>query len=387
MSSWWGWLLRRVVLTPLMPVLLLLACLLWLLVLAGSVVLCPVLAAVRRERPRLRALRVASMALAYLLAECLCLLGCFGLWLVSGCGWRLTAGWFVDAHRSLLRTFLGALLRLAQPVFGFRLQVQEPDRHPEDLLRASSDVPLLVLARHAGPGASFALVHLLLTRYGRQLQVVLKDTLRLDPAIDLLLTRYGRQLQVVLKDTLRLDPAIDLLLTRTGCTWIPANRTDPDEPARRVGQAAAGLHGRQTLLLFPEGADWTPLRHLAAVAKLHQRGLVRQAQQALRMPHVLPPRPAGTVAALQGAPNADVLIFTHTGHDALLDATSAWRALPLTRPLQMAWWRAPADSLPSHAPDQINNWLHNTWVNIDAWIAEQNDLIHLQRSLGNGSSR
>ena len=362
MSRWWGYLLRRVVLAPLMPVLLLLASLVWLLVLAGSAVLCPVLAAVRRERPRVRALRVASMALAYLLAECACLLGCFGLWLVSGCGWRLTAGRFIDAHRSLLRTFLGALLRLARPVFGFRLQVQEPDRHPEDLLRATSEVPLLVLARHAGPGASFALVHLLLTR-------------------------YGRQLHVVLKDTLRFDPAIDLLLTRTGCTWIPAQRTDPNEAARRVGQAAAGLHGRQTLLLFPEGADWTPLRHLAAVAKLHQRGLVHQAQQALRMPHVLPPRPAGTVAALQGAPNTDVLIFTHTGHDDLLDATSAWQALPLTRPLQMAWWRAPADSLLSHAPDQISSWLHNTWVNIDAWIAEQNDLTHLQRSLGNGSSR
>ncbi len=63
MSGWWGWLLRRVVLAPLMPVLLL-AYLVWLLVLAGSDVLCPLLAAVRRERPRVRALRVASTALA-----------------------------------------------------------------------------------------------------------------------------------------------------------------------------------------------------------------------------------------------------------------------------------------------------------------------------------
>lgn len=353
MSGWWGWLLRRAVLAPLMPVLLLLACLVWLLVLCGSVLLCPLLAAVRRKRPRARALRVSTMAVAYLLAECVCLLGCFGLWLMSGFGWRLTAAPFADAHRTMLRVFLGALVRLARPVFGFRLLVQEPDRHPEDLLRAASPVPLLVLARHAGPGASFALVHLLLSR-------------------------YGRQVHVVLKDTLRLDPAIDLLLTRTGCTWIPAQRTDPDGPARRVGQAAAGLHGRQTLLLFPEGADWTPLRHLAAVAKLHQRGLVRQAQQALRMPHVLPPRPAGTLAALHGAPDTDVLIFTHTGHDELLDATSAWQALPLTRPLQMAWWRAPADSLPTDGPDQVNTWLHDTWVNIDAWIAEQTALADLQ---------
>ena len=36
MSRWWGYLLRRVLLAPLMPVLLLLASLVWLLLLAGS---------------------------------------------------------------------------------------------------------------------------------------------------------------------------------------------------------------------------------------------------------------------------------------------------------------------------------------------------------------
>ena len=37
------------------------------------------------------------------------------------------------------------------------------------------------------------------------------------------------------------------------------------------------------------------------------------------MPHVLPPKPAGTLAALNAAPAADVVVFTHTGHDELLD--------------------------------------------------------------------
>ena len=38
--------------------------------------------------------------------------------------------------------------------------------------------PLLVLARHAGPGDSFALVDLLLSRYGRRPRIVLKEDLR-----------------------------------------------------------------------------------------------------------------------------------------------------------------------------------------------------------------
>ena len=353
MSGWRGWILRRFVMAPLMPLLALLALLLWVLALVASLLLCPPVAALRRQRPRWRVVRLSSMALCYLVGECVCLLLCLGLWLLAGLGRSRKATWFIDAHRAILRKFLASLVSLAGPLFGFRLEIHEPDRHPEDLLRAKDAAPLLVLARHAGPGASFALVHVLLSV-------------------------YDREVHVVLKDTLRLDPAIDLLLTNSGCTWIPARRDDNGDAVDRVRHAAAGLHGRQSLLLFPEGADWTPLRHVLAVARLRRRGLLREAQQALRMPHVLPPRPAGTLAALQGASGTDVLIFTHTGHDELLDATSAWRALPLRRPLQMAWWRAPAHLLPSDDEVAVSAWLHDIWSDIDAWIEEQNHLGDLQ---------
>jgi len=347
---WWA--LRRLVLAPLMPALALLAALLWLLVLLGSAVSCPVLALVRGGWPRWRALRVCSFALAYLLGETCCLLVCLLLWLATGGGARLRADWSVRAHLAVLGAFLGALRWLARPVFGFRLVVQEPHRHPEDLLRTEDAAPLLVLARHAGPGASFALVHLLISR-------------------------YHRHPRVVLKEQLRLDPAVDLLLTRTGCTWLPASGSKGDEAAHRVGDTARALGPRQALVLFPEGADWTPVRHGQAVARLRRRGLFRAARRALRMPHVLPPRPAGTVAALQAAPTADVLVFTHTGHDELLDAASTWRALPLRDPLQMAWWRAPGSELPHTDSDAVGAWLQQTWADIDAWISEQQDLAVL----------
>jgi 1-acyl-sn-glycerol-3-phosphate acyltransferase len=202
--------------------------------------------------------------------------------------------------------------------------------------------------------------------------------------VHLLLSRYGRELHVVLKDTLRLDPAIDLLLTRTGCTWITPRRAAGAPPTERIQDAAAGLSGRQALLLFPEGADWTPVRHLAAVARLHRRGLVREARAALRMPHVLPPRPAGTLAALRGAPTADVLVFTHTGHDELLDARAAWQALPLQQPLRMTWWRSPARALTSATDDEVNDWLHHTWTDIDAWVSEQNSLTAMTQEPATG---
>lgn len=352
MSGPAGWLIRRLLVLPLLLVLTAVFAAVWLVVLILTALSSPVIIALTRRRPRARALRVATLAAAYLIVDCVCVLACFALWLGAGFGWRLRAPRLVRTHRTLLRAFLSTLVSLSRPVFGFRVQVQEPIRHPRDLLRADSDGPILVLARHAGPGASFALVHVLLSR-------------------------YHRDVHVVLKDTLRLDPAIDLLLTRTGCTWIPAGGQARGGAAELVEQAAAGLHGRTALLLFPEGADWTPARHLAAVKKLRRRGLFREARQALRMPHVLPPRPAGTLAALSAAPSAPVLIFTHTGQDDLLDAAAAWDALPLRRPLQMIWWCPPGR--PAQADlDAVDDWLRDIWANIDAWIAEQQELDDAQ---------
>lgn len=321
----------------------------WAVSIPVSLLVCPIVAVLRRRRPRWRVTRILTMAAGYAVAECVCILLACVLWVVSGFGLQLTAGVFVAAHGRLLRAFLGALMGLARPVFGFALEVIEPHRHPEDLLLVSGSDPIVVLARHAGPGASFALVHLLVSR-------------------------YHRRVRVVLKEALRLDPALDLLLSRTGATWVGSG-PDATEQIRRT---AGGLAAGEALLLFPEGADWTPVRHLAAVARLRRRGLVGEARLALRMPHVLPPRPAGTVAALVGAPSAPVLVFTHAGHDELLDAGRAWQSLPLRRPLQMAWWQGERPGAVDTDQDRVLAWLRAQWTEIDLWIGEQDDLADLR---------
>ena len=91
------------------------------------------------------------------------------------------------------------------------------------------------------------------------------------------------------------------------------------------------------------------------------------------MVHVLPPRPAGTVAALAAAPTADVVVFSHTGHDHLQDLQSVWAALPLRRELDVLWWREPAAGVPS-GEQQITEWLFDLWHRIDSWVGEQGDL-------------
>ena len=292
--------------------------------------------------PRFRALRVATFAVVYAVGECLCLLACTGLWLTSPVPSRRDTQLWERRHLRLLQSLLGSLLGAAAALFAFRLRLDSPRGETLDHHR-----PLIVLGRHAGPGASFVLVHVLLERYKRIPRIVLK-----------------RQL--------RLDPALDVLLTRIGCAFLGRGDT-----TQAVAELAARLKERDALLIYPEGSDWTPTRHRLAVTRLRRRGLGTRADSAATRPNVLPPRPGGTFAALAAAPDAQLAVFMHTGHDELLEAGALWRALPLRRELHMVWWSEPRPALQDE--DACGQWLDMLWGEIDSWISEQAALESSQR--------
>jgi hypothetical protein len=345
------WIVRRLIIAPLMPVLAVIALVLLPLVIAGQAVSAVIGYALGHRPVRWRLPRVWVFGVAYLIAETGCLLICLVLWIIAGFGRRLRSERQQRWHLALLRRMLAGLVAVAGFVFRFRISVDEPVTHPEDANRMATPRPLLVLARHAGPGASFVLVHLLLSR-------------------------YERRPQIVMKEQLRLDPTFDVLLTRLGCSFIATGKRRREDPVEVIARAAAALTDRDALLLYPEGGDWTPTRHRFAIARLHRRGQRAAAARAAEMPHVLPPKPAGTVAALQAAPAADVVIFTHTGQDELIDAVAIWRALPLRRRLRLVWWREPVDALPAGEQPRAD-WLLEVWGRIDAWIDEQIALSEL----------
>lgn len=287
--------------------------------------------------PRFRALRVATFAVTYAVGECLCLLACAGLWLMSPLPGRRDARLWEHRHVRLLQSLLGSLLGAAAALFAFRLRLDSPHGETLDHHR-----PLIVLGRHAGPGASFVLVHVLLERYRRIPRIVLK-----------------RQL--------RLDPALDVLLTRIGCAFLGKADT-----TQSVADLAAGLKERDALLIYPEGSDWTPTRHRLAVSRLRRRGLGVRADTAAARPNVLPPRPGGAFAALTAAPDAQVAVFMHTGHDDLLEAGALWQALPLRRELHMVWWNEQRPVLDDEKA--CGQWLDTLWGEIDSWISEEGEM-------------
>jgi 1-acyl-sn-glycerol-3-phosphate acyltransferase len=284
---------------------------------------------------RLRPLRLVWLATVYLLVEAYVLVELFGLWLVSGFGWKIRGPVFQREHYRLCGAVLRSLYRQARWVLRLTVRIEgtDPDRAP-------TGRPLIVLCRHAGPGDSFLLAHALINWYDREPRIVLKDSLQWDPAIDVLLNRLPNR-------------------------FIAPSGADPDD----IGTLAAELDGDDAFVIFPEGANFTPRRWNRAIARLRSLGLYRMARRAESMQNVLPPRPGGVLAALSAAPGADVMLVAHTGVDHLLTVADVWRELPMDKRITMQWWLVPAAEVPPTADARVE-WLYGWWARIDTWIDE-----------------
>ena len=303
---------------------------------------------------RARAGRLALLAAYYLILNAGLLVGCAGLWVAHPVAARRDGERWRQAHTALLRGVLARLRRAAGPLLGLRVVLEEPpggDRMDPG--------PLLILARHAGPGDSFTLV-------------------------DLLLSRYHRTPRIVLKEALQWDPGLDVILNRLGACFLPPHAGSGAALTSRLADQARTLRPGDAMLIFPEGRNWTPRRYRRAIDTLRRiasrRGaLDRQAalgDQAARQaaldaeqnPHVLPPRPGGVLAALDARPGLGVVVIAHTGLEDLVTPGQVWAALPLyERPMTVRWWYLPPGTVPAGPAEQFQ-WLRVQWALVDAWI-------------------
>ncbi len=325
-------LFRRVVLAPAMialTVLVVTTLPLWVLLAA---LLSPL------ARGRLRPLRLLWILVLHLVLESLILIELFGLWIASGFGYFIRRPYFERIHYDIAQTYLSVFFREAKRVLHLEIVTVGPTPH------AFPGHPLLVCCRHAGPGDSFTLMHALMNTYHREPRVVLKDTMAWDPAIDVLLSRLPNRF---------VDPT-------------PKAGEDVES---RITELATGLDENDAFVIFPEGGNFTEKRRERAIGKLRKLGREDMAVRAEGMRNVLAPRPGGFLAALDAAPEADVVLVAHTGLDHLMTVGDIWRELPMDKRLIMRWWRVPRDEIPADTEQRID-WLFDWWEEIDRWVEE-----------------
>jgi 1-acyl-sn-glycerol-3-phosphate acyltransferase len=286
----------------------------------------------------LRPVRLLWIGVVHLTLESVALVELFGLWVASGFGWRIRSPFFERIHYDIAQAYLVVFFREARRVLRLKIETvgPAPDAYPGE--------PLLVFCRHAGPGDSFTLMYALMHW-------------------------YGREPRVVLKETLAWDPMLGVLLSRVPSRFVSGRPAPGRDLESEIGELARNLDENDAFVIFPEGGNFTPERRQRAINRLGRLGLQRMAERAEQMIHVLAPRPGGVLAALDAAPEADVLLVAHTGLDHVVSLADVWHSLPMDKRLLMGWWRIPREEIPVGREARIE-WLFEWWRRVDEWVDE-----------------
>jgi 1-acyl-sn-glycerol-3-phosphate acyltransferase len=233
---------------------------------------------------------------------------------------------------------VGTIARTALRVARVRVEVRDSAQAVEVL--SARERPVIALSIHSGEGDSLLV-------------------------LDLLLRHFHRNPRIVMHQALSLDPLIDMLGNR-----LPNRFVDPRGGDIEVEIAAMSrdLGANDAVLIFPEGGNFTHERRMRSIERLLHRGHHRQAEQAQGMEHLSAPRPGGALAALESAPDADVVFMAHFGFPDGFG--EAWRELPRTTPILVQMWHVPAGEIPAGTEARIE-WLFGWWETLDAWVGEQ----------------
>ena len=181
--------------------------------------------------------------------------------------------------------------------------------------------------------------------------------------LDHLLRRHRRRPRIVMHEALALDPLIDVLGRR-----LPNRFVDPRGGDIEVEIAAMSrdLGPSDAVLIFPEGGNFTAERRMKGIERLLRRGHTAQAEQAQAMANLSAPRPGGALAALESAPDADVIFMAHYGFpDAWARRGASCRDVT---PIELQLWHVPAEDIPAGTEARIA-WLFGWWRTLDDWVA------------------
>jgi 1-acyl-sn-glycerol-3-phosphate acyltransferase len=241
-------------------------------------------------------------------------------------------------HYAVMRWFIGTISRTALRVARVRVEVR--DSAPAEAVLEAKDTPVLALSIHSGEGDSLLV-------------------------LDMLLRRHRRNPRIVMHQALSLDPLIDMLGNRLPNRFIDPRGGDIEV---EIAEMSRDLGARDAVLIFPEGGNFSPERRLKSIQRLLRRGHRRQAEQAEGMRHLSAPRPGGALAALESAPDADVVFIAHYGFPDGFG--EAWRELPHPTPIVVQMWHVPAGEIPAGTEARIE-WLFGWWETLDAWVAQQ----------------
>jgi 1-acyl-sn-glycerol-3-phosphate acyltransferase len=198
----------------------------------------------------------------------------------------------------------------------------------------------VVLSIHAGHGDSFLVIWQLLCRWARRPRIVMHERLQLDPLIDVL----GRRLPNRFVDPRGGDTEVEIAAM-----------------ARELDPAGA-------VLIFPEGGNFSHGRRQRGIERLERLGHDDEAAVARSIRNLSAPRPGGALAAIEAAPDADVVFVGFSGFPTTV--RELWELLPHDQAVEVQLWHVAPDEIPGGHDERID-WLFEWWRRLDDWVQER----------------
>ena len=170
----------------------------------------------------------------------------------------------------------------------------------------------------------------------------------------------------VLKRELLADPCLDIVGLRVPNHFLDreANHNSPELDALR--SLAHGVGEGVVAVIFAEGTRANDRKRARALERIGERDPDRGTRLA-GLRRLLPPRPAGATALVEGAPDADLVLAWHTGFDGLDTFSGVIRGLarPLP-PVRFVVRRVERSEVP--VGDAFVPWLDEQWVRMDGEV-------------------
>ena len=276
-----------------------------------------------RGRVRMPIVRLLAFAVCWTWLETIGVLAAAALWIT---GQRRNQ----RIHFVLQRWWAARLMSALQLTTGVRVDAADAT--------ALSPGPAIMFCRHA------SLADSLLSAW------VVTSKARMNP-------RY------VLKRELLADPCLDIVGNRLPNHFLDRQSADSAGELAALRALAAGLAQDQVAIIFPEGTRASLRKRTRALDKIRTRDPAR-ADRLGTLQHLLPPRPAGSQALLDGCPSADVVVAWHVGFDGLDTFGGILRHLAhRPEPAQFHARRIPRADVPSGAA--FAQWLDDQWLQSD----------------------
>ena len=150
--------------------------------------------------------------------------------------------------------------------------------------------------------------------------------------------------------------------------FLDRTATDSDAELAAVSALSSGMRSNQLAVIFPEGTRASAKKRARALVKIAERDPER-AERLSRLQHLLPVRPAGSAALLQGAPEADIVIGWHVGFEGLDTFGGVLRHLARSpRPIRFCARRIARGDVPTG--EGFTRWLDDEWLQTDRAVDE-----------------